>query len=191
VRISGLIGLAGAFSLGLALAACDNMQHQENVRAFDPSTQFADGASARVAPAHTLSRGGSVPGDTFSSGLGNGGWAADLPLPLTRQLLVRGRERFTIFCADCHGDDGYGRGIVVRRGFPEPASFHDPGIRRQPAGRLFAAITRGSGIMYGFGDRIGSADRWAIVAYIRALQKSQDTSVSELSTDERRRLSPQ
>jgi mono/diheme cytochrome c family protein len=179
--------LPGA-ALALALGACDNMQHQENVRAFDPSPHFADGASARTPPAHTLARGDPAPGDPLASGRRPSGWMVDYPFPLSRAVLERGRDRFNIFCADCHGEDGYGTGIVVRRGFPRPASFHEARSRLQANGQLFDAISRGSGIMYGFGDRIAPRDRWAIVAYIRALQESQHAALADLSEEERRRL---
>lgn len=172
----------------MALAGCDNMKHQENVRAFDPSTKFADGASARLPPLHTVARGVLAPDNPLTSGKEGGVWAVALPIPVTRELVMRGRERFEIFCADCHGEDGYGRGIVVMRGFPRPESFHDARLRGAPVGLLFGAVTRGHGIMYGFADRIGPSDRWGIVAYIRALQKSQNAAVAELSPDERAHL---
>jgi mono/diheme cytochrome c family protein len=174
--------------IGMLLAGCDNMKHQENVRAFEPSVQFADGASARKPPAHTVARGDLAPDDPIATGRSQGGWVSDPPVAMTRGLLDRGQDRFNIFCADCHGEDGYGTGIVVRRGFPQPASFHEDRLRAEPAGLLFDAISRGSGVMYGFGDRISPGDRWAIVAYIRALQKSQDASLAELAPEDRRKL---
>lgn len=182
--------VAAAALVLAALAACDNMKHQENVRAFEPSAQFADGSSARLPPAHTVARGEPDPEDPVSSGRRGGEWEIGFPIPLTRQLVTRGGERFQIFCADCHGEDGYGLGIVVRRGFPRPASFHDRRVRDEPAGLLFDAITHGHGVMYGFADRIGQDDRWAIVAYIRALQKSQDTPLAVLTVEERMKLTP-
>jgi mono/diheme cytochrome c family protein len=164
------------------------MKHQENVRPFDPSVQFSDGASARQPPSHTVARGDPRPDDPLTTGRIEGAWVADVPESLTRALLLRGQARFNIFCADCHGEDGYGTGIIVMRGFPHPQSFHSGRLRDEPAGKLFDAITRGSGIMYGFADRIDASDRWAIVAYIRALQKSQEASVTELSAEDRKRL---
>ncbi len=174
----------------LAAGGCDNMKHQENLRAFDPSTQFPDGASARLPPAHTVARSDSSPNDRASSGRVDGKWLEEVPIGLTRERLARGRDRYDIFCADCHGSDGYGLGIVVRRGFPRPASFHEPRLRNEPAGELFDVIGRGRGVMYGFGDRISAADRWAIVAFIRALQKSQHASALELTAEEREKLPP-
>ena len=109
-------------------------------------------------------------------------------MALDRDFVVRGGERYGIFCADCHGVDGAGEGIVVARGFPRPASFHDLRLRQEPEGQLFAAISHGSGVMYGFADRIGPGDRWAIVAYIRALQKSRDARLEDVPNGERERL---
>ncbi len=182
--------LAASAVLALALASCDNMQHQQNLRAFDPTKRFSNGASARVPPPHTLAREDPLPGDPEATGLRDGEWSPEIPIPLDRALLERGRARFNIFCADCHGEDGYGTGIIVRRGFPQPPSFHARPMRDEPTGRIFGAITHGSGVMYGFADRIAPRDRWAIVAYVRALQKSQNAALSDLTAEERRRLSP-
>jgi mono/diheme cytochrome c family protein len=173
----------------LVLAACDNMQHQENVRAFDPSPHFANGASARNPPAHTLAREDLAPGDPVATGRQSSGWVVGYPVPLSRALLERGRQRFGIFCADCHGADGFGAGIVVRRGFPPPRPLADARLRLEPNGRIFDAISHGSGMMYGFADRITPPDRWAIVAYVRALQLSQRAQVADLTTAEHRELS--
>lgn len=99
--------------------------------------------------------------------------AATTPPPATPQLLQRGRERFRIFCSPCHGFDGAADGIIVARGFPRPPSFHSPGLRAAPAQLFFDTITNGYGAMYSYADRVAPSDRWAIIAYIRALQLSQ------------------
>ena len=99
--------------------------------------------------------------------------AARQPPQVTPALLARGRERFGIFCSPCHGFDGYADGIIVARGFPRPPSFHSAELRAAPAQLFFDTITNGYGAMYSYADRVPSADRWAIVAYIRALQLSQ------------------
>lgn len=178
----------GALLVWGALAGCDNMQHQENVRPYEPSKFFADGASARTPPPQTVARGDPAPGDPVADGRRGGAWAADFPLPLTHGLLERGAGRYAIYCAECHGADGYGQGIVVRRGFPAPASFHTAAARAEPVGQIFDVIGRGSGVMYGFADRIAPADRWAIVAYLRALQRSQHAALADVPAAERRRL---
>ncbi len=174
-----------------ALAGCDNMQHQDNVRSFDASSHFADGASARVPPAHTIARGDPASNDPIASGKKNGDLLTVLPVPLTRDLLERGRQRFDIFCATCHGEDGYGRGIVVRRGFPAPPSYQEPWLLKAPVGHFYEVITHGIGRMYPLADRIEPRDRWAIVAYIRALQWSQHATPADLPAGERQLMSTQ
>jgi cytochrome c553 len=179
---------AAPLLLLLGLAACDNMQHQENLRAFVPSRQFADDSSARVTPAHTVSRDAAAPDDPVATGMRHGQWLLNIPIRLTPAFVVRGGERYAIFCADCHGADGEGHGIVVARGFPKPASFDDPRIRQASAGALYGAVAGGSGVMYGFADRIDPLDRWAIVAYVRALQRSRRATLADIPPEERRLL---
>lgn len=99
--------------------------------------------------------------------------AATNPPSATPQLLARGQERFGIFCSPCHGLDGGADGIIVARGFPRPPSFHSPALRTAPAQLFFDTITSGYGAMYSYADRVPPSDRWAIIAYIRALQLSQ------------------
>jgi mono/diheme cytochrome c family protein len=186
MKASSSVGKVAASVLAmLSLSACDNMQHQENARAFVPSRHFANDSSARIPPAHTVSRAAAAPDDPEATGMSAGRWLAGFPMALTRDFVVRGGDRYGIFCADCHGADGGGRGIVVMRGFPEPGSLHAERVRNEPAGELFGAISHGSGVMYGFADRIAPADRWAIVAYIRALQKSRDATLAEVPPGER------
>jgi len=180
--------LLGILAGGLAVAGCDNMQRQENVRAYEPSKFFADGASARTPPAHTVAQGDLSPDDPLAQARRGGAWVTAFPQPITRPLVLRGGRRYAIYCAECHGADGYGQGIVVRRGFPAPPSFHLPRERAEPIGQMFEAISNGTGVMYGYGDRIAPADRWAIVAYIRALQRSQDGTIADLPVAERQRL---
>jgi mono/diheme cytochrome c family protein len=177
-----------AVLLTAVLAGCDNMKHQDNVRPFEASAHFADGASARPAPTHTVARGSPAPDDNAASGQKDGVPLAAIPLPLTRELLERGQVEFNAFCSACHGEDGYGRGIVVRRGFPAPPSLYEPALLQAAAGRLYGVITRGTGRMYPLADRIESHDRWAIVAYVRALQRSQHATLADVPAAERQPL---
>jgi len=179
-----VIAALGVFGL----SACDNMSHQENVRAYEPSKFFADGASARLPPPHTVARDDPAPADPVATGRRGDEWARTLPLPLSRPLLERGAQRYAIFCVECHGADGYGRGVVVLRGFPAPPSFHDARSRAEPVGEVFAAISDGTGRMYGFADRITPPDRWAIVAYVLALQRSQHATLADVPEPERQVL---
>ncbi|HVU25832.1 MAG TPA: cytochrome c [Opitutus sp.] len=175
----------------LALAACDNMEHQANTRPLEPSSHLPKGASAQPPPAHTVARGSTRPGDVYTTGVRDGALTTALPVPLTRTLLERGRERFNIYCAICHGRDGYGRGIVVRRGFPPPPSYHEPRLRDAPIGHFFDVMTHGYGVMYSYADRVSVADRWAIAAYIRALQRSQHATPADVPADHRSELAAQ
>jgi len=173
--------------LALAAGGCDNMQDQRNARAYAPSAFFADGASARTPPAHTVPA-GPLLSELVLTGAAAGRPTADVPVPITLALLRRGRDEYNAQCAECHGEDGYGRGIVVRRGFPAPPSLHDPRLRAAPAGRLFDVITRGTGVMYPTGYRVAVADRWAIVAYLRALQLSQHATLADVPAPARAEL---
>ncbi|MGH6992113.1 MAG: c-type cytochrome [Caulobacteraceae bacterium] len=121
-----------------------------------PSSLWPDGASAHQAPAGTVA-------------FGTASAPAPEP-PDTPALLARGAERYEIFCTPCHGRTGRGDGTVVARGFPAPPDFHGPGLEAASDQHLYDVITNGFGAMYDFGSRIAPSDRWAIVAYIRALQ---------------------
>lgn len=172
----------------LGLAACDNMSHQPNDRPLDSSSQFPDGASARPPPAHTIPAGPRLSLEVRTGRDGSGKWIAQIPVPVTAELLARGRDRFNAACSECHGQDGYGSGIVVRRGFPPPPSYHDARLRAASAGELFGAILIGYGIMYPATDRVPVEDRWAVVAYIRALQLSQHATLADVPGVEREAL---
>src|SRR5579871_3866641 len=138
----------------------------------DPQYRY-NTMSASVAPWPSSSAALSPPDGTVAINASDDGSAAQQQPDVTPQLLARGRERFGIFCSPCHGFDGSADGIIVARGFPRPPSFHDPALRTAPAHLFFDTITRGYGAMYSYGDRVPPDDRWAIVAYIRALQLSQ------------------
>jgi mono/diheme cytochrome c family protein len=112
--------------------------------------------------------------------------AADAsPVPITTQLVLRGRERFDIYCAPCHGRVGDGRGMIVLRGFPAPPSYHTDRLRDAPDSHFYQVISAGYGVMYPYADRIAPTDRWAIVAYIRALQLSQHAPAALLDAQDR------
>jgi mono/diheme cytochrome c family protein len=161
--------LLGAFFGAAALAGCDNMQDQPGARAADQSWPR---------PIHSVARG--APEEAA---------AARRREPSTRAVLERGRERFNIYCAVCHGEDGYGTGIVVRRGFPPPPSFHDDRLRTATDDHLFEVMTRGFGVMLPYADRIVPRDRWAIVAYVRALQRSQHATLADVPAEARGKFS--
>lgn len=178
-----VLGMSALLGFG-----CGNMKRQPNPRPLEDTDLFPNGTSAQTPPAHTVPHGARAPDDVVTTGIRNGALTTELPIPLTRELLVRGRERFNAYCAPCHGEDGYGRGIVVRRGFPTPPSYHEDRLRAAPIGHFFDVITHGYGVMYSYADRVSVDDRWAIAAYIRALQRSQHATVADLPEAERARL---
>ena len=153
----------------LLLSACGrNMNDQPRFEVYEASPFFEDGASARPLVDGTVSRerGAYAPG--FFDGT-----VAEFPLEVDLDLLQRGQERYNIYCAPCHGFVGAGDGIVVQKGFPRPVSFHDERLLNSPNSWYFNAITNGFGRMYPYAARVSPEDRWAITAYIRALQLSQ------------------
>jgi hypothetical protein len=169
------------------------MYDQPRYKPYHATEFFGDGTSARPLVAGTVAR--RDPAERrvagalhFDTGKTAGKLAETLPLELDRSLLTRGQERFRIFCTPCHGELGDGRGIVVRRGFNPPPSFHTEELRKAPVGHFFDVMTRGYGTMYSYASRVPASDRWAIAAYIRALQLSQHARAALLPAEDRNRL---
>jgi mono/diheme cytochrome c family protein len=150
----------------LLIGGCNDMVSQPKQTAYSPEPGPA-----------------SVPADTVE-------YDSRLPEapPVTLTLLDRGQERYRIYCAPCHSELGDGRGVIVERGFPPPPSFELDRLRAAPPQYVYDVITQGHGVMYAFADRIVPKDRWAIVAYVRALQRSQRASLADVSADGRRTL---
>lgn len=166
------------------LAGCRlNMREQPRAEPFAASTLFADGAAMRPRVAGTVARGELPPDAHLSSGRVAGQVAETFPFTVTLAVLERGQERYDIFCAPCHGLVGDGRGIVTQYGMEAPTSFHDPDLRAEPPGYYFTLITNGTRLMPSYAARIPVEDRWAIVAYIRALQLSQSADPSAVPSD--------
>lgn len=179
--------------VGLALVACrKDMVDQERTKPLRPSSFFTDDGASRPLPEGTLPQEAPRELTPFHTGLQTGGGGAlvvEIPQQITSPLLERGKQRFEIFCAVCHGAVGYGAGMIVQRGFPPPPSFHIDRLRSASAGHFFQVITKGYGLMYPYGYRVNPADRWAIVAYIRALQLSQHASLEDATPEGREQLS--
>lgn len=153
--------------MALLLAGCDDMSRQPRYDSYERSALFADGKALQAPPDGTIAR----DQPALDAQL------RDRPA-MTAALLRRGRERYGIFCTPCHDQAGYGRGTVVMRGFPQPPSFHGERLRSVPSRYIVDVITNGHGAMYAYADRVPPADRWAIAAYIRALQLSQNAPAS-------------
>jgi mono/diheme cytochrome c family protein len=150
------------------------------MRPYRESTFYPDGASARPLPAHTVARGDLRADESYYTGIRGGKPVADLPFPVTRDVLLRGKQRYDIFCAPCHGAVGDGLGMIVSRGYKQPPSFHGEPLRNAQVGWFFSVMSQGFGVMPSYAAQVPVADRWAIAAYIRALQYSQSARLSEL-----------
>lgn len=178
----------GLTAASLLCACRRDMQVQPKYTSLSPSSFFVDGRSARPVPAHTIARGHLNDTDGFHTGAVNGAFLETIPVPITRPLLERGQQRFNIFCTPCHGPLGNGDGMVARRGFKVPANLHTDRLRHAPPGYLFQVISNGYGAMPDYSNQIHVADRWAIIAYIRALQLSRDATVADVPPQDRKKL---
>jgi cytochrome c5 len=173
----------------LAVAACRQDMHDQPVyEAYEPSAFFADGRASRPPVPGTVARDEGDLHDPFHTGRRGDALVDRMPVAIDAAMLARGRERYDVFCAPCHGRVGTGDGMIVQRGYRRPPSFHEPRLRDASDGHFFDAITNGFGVMPRYAGQVPAVDRWAIVGYVRALQLSQDAPVELLSPDERARL---
>lgn len=170
--MSAKSGMA-ALSLAMLLTACDNMANQPKLNPYE----LPYGSQERwpvKPPLHVVARDDAL-------------HPPSVP-PLTMALLERGKQRFEVYCAPCHSRLGDGDGMITQRGFPHPPSYHSDALRSAPDQHFYDVITNGHGVMYAYADRVEPADRWAIVAYIRALQASANASLSDVPPDKRSAL---
>jgi hypothetical protein len=168
----------------LLFAGCrQDMASQPKKLPLASAVFFGDGRSERPLVEGTVYR-----GELEDDALAVDKDSRVFPLAVTPQLLQRGRERFNIFCTPCHGLDGDGNGMVAERGFRHPTSYHTDRLRQAPVGHFYDVITNGFGAMSDYAAQVPPRDRWAIIAYIRALQLSKNAPVSELPPDVLERL---
>jgi mono/diheme cytochrome c family protein len=202
----------------LALSGCERGMHemyqQPLKKPLTPSSLWADGNSSRPQVPNTVPHSAGASAGTSSGRLERttpapaAGPVTDVnaagkplaqagpaakpgfanPLTITPRLLARGRQRFNIYCAPCHGRTGEGNGMIARRGFPNPPSYHTPALRNAADSHFYQVISDGFGVMYSYADRVSPHDRWAIVAYIRALQLSQHAPRSDLDHNDLKEL---
>jgi mono/diheme cytochrome c family protein len=157
----------------MAGPACrQDMHDQPKYEPLEAGPMFRDGQSARGLVEDTVARGHLGEDEQFSTGKVNGQLADAFPYPVTADMVNRGQERFNVFCSPCHDRAGTGRGMVVRRGYRQPPSLHDQRLKDAPVGHFFDVMTNGFGAMPDYRAQIPAADRWAIVAYVRALQRT-------------------
>lgn len=178
--------VAAVLVAGIVSTACrQDMHDAPRYEPLEASTFFANGGASRMPVANTVARGYLREDELLHTGK-VGGQLADLfPMPVTGAVMARGRERFNVFCAPCHGRTGEGNGMIVQRGFRQPPSYHEPRLREVPAGYFFDVMTNGFGAMQDYASQVPVADRWAIAAYIRALQMSRTAAVTDVPADRR------
>ena len=173
----------------LLLVGCRQDMHDGAYKEpFEGSTFFADGRATRPQVPGTVARGRLFDDEHLHFGKVDGEYASEFPMPVTAELVARGRKQFDINCSPCHGAAGNGQGMVVKRGFTAPPSFHIERLVESPHGYYFDVITNGFGAMYDLSERVSHEDRWAIVAYIRALQLSQSAQIADVPDAERATL---
>jgi len=175
--------------LALAAGGCRrDMQDQPKARPLRPSAFFPDGRSERPLVAGTVARERVSADPVVATGRQGGDFVREAPIPVTPALLARGRERYDIYCAPCHDRVGTGAGMIVQRGYRHPPSFHDDRLRAAASGYIFDVISRGFGVMPAYAVQVPVPDRWAITAYIRALQRSQNATLADVPAAERATL---
>lgn len=185
--------LVSVFALAQFVTACSAswqpMRDQPKYVQDKPSTLFYDGTSTRPLIPDTVAR-GYLRSDTllFTGKDASGKDSTVFPFPVTRDVLERGQSRFDIYCAPCHGRLGTGGGVVVARGFTTPPTFHSDRLRNAPVGHFFDVISHGFGAMPDYASQVAPRDRWAIIAYIRALQLSQHATINDVPPAERAKL---
>lgn len=175
--------------LAVTAAGCrQDMHDQPNYSPLEESTFFADGQASRPLVEGTVARGHLNEDPLFYAGKEGEDDATRFPFPVTDAVMTRGQERFNIYCSPCHGRTGLGDGMVVRRGYRRPPPLADERLRDQPPGHFFDVITNGFGAMPDYAAQIQVADRWAIVAYVRALQLSAHATLDEVPAGDRGKL---
>jgi hypothetical protein len=213
--VIALLGFQGEHRQVTAIEFFGDMKRQDKFKFQKPSSLFSDGRAARPPIDGTIPMGYDIPGhpaqnsgvpkDDISSPLGEFSagtdyldtgkmgdqWGTGMPLPVTRSLLERGQKVFTINCAVCHGATGQGNGITSKYGLLGIANYHQDKYRQMADGQIFNTITHGFNTMMAYGDKVTVKDRWAIIAYIRALQKSQYARLDDVPADQRPGLEAQ
>ena len=169
----------------LAAGCRQDMHDAPRYEAFEANSTFADNRASRTAPAGTVARGWLRDDEALYTGKLAGQPVDEFPFAIGRAELLRGQERFNIYCTPCHGKLGDGNGMVVSRGLRQAASYHQDRLRQEKLGYFYDVITNGFGAMQGYAEQIPVRDRWLIVAYVRTLQLSQHASVNDVPADHR------
>jgi hypothetical protein len=178
--------------LAIFMASCrQDMQDQPRYKPLAATDFFGDGRSARPQVDDTVARGRLRLDEALYTGKSGDADVDVFPFPITRADLLRGQERFNIYCSPCHSRVGDGNGMVVRRGFRQAANYHTDKLMKAPVGHFFDVMTNGFGAMPSYASRVLPEDRWRIAAYIRVLQLSQNATINDVPPSERPALEAQ
>jgi len=190
VVVVGLAGRRGTLSRKPPLEVFPDMKRQAKLRPQKPYPFFADQTTSRLPVPGTIARGtpyediplntGRIPGTT--------NWVETIPRPVTAELLARGRERYTVYCSPCHSAAGDGNGIITKYGMLRAGNYHDPRIVRLSDGEIFNTITQGKNQMASYASQVSLDDRWAIIAYIRVLQRTRLGTPEDVPAEQRAAL---
>ena len=188
-RTSAFVSLSATVLAAVVSLGCrQDMHDQPKYIPLRESAFFSDSRSARPIVEGTVARGHLHDDELTYTGKMDGKDAAVFPMAIDARVMARGRERFDIYCSPCHGRTGQGDGMVVRRGYRHPPSFHQDRLRDAPVGHFFDVITNGFGAMPDYAAQIRAEDRWAIIAYVRALQLSEHATLADVPASERDRI---
>ena len=195
LEVAGVVsvaGLRGRLSRQPPLEVFPDMKRQPKLRPQKPNDFFADPTSSRLPVPGTIAAGAPLELTPVNTGRAPGttNWIQANPLPITAQLVARGRERFTIYCSPCHSAAGDGNGIATKYGMLRAGNFHDPRIVRMADGEIFHTITTGKNLMPSYASQVTVTDRWATIAYLRALERSRLGNIEDVLPEQRRSLEP-
>jgi mono/diheme cytochrome c family protein len=191
LAVVSLAGFRGCSSQRSPIELFDDMVRQPKYKAQSRSAFFADGRTDRPLPANVVARGELQADDhRFRGKAADGSFVRGFPasLPVTHELIARGQQRFTIYCAPCHGALGDGQGITKAYGMTATPTYHDDRLRQMAEGELFNTITNGKATMMPYADKLPADDRWAVIAYLRALQRSQNGREADVPAAARAQL---
>jgi cytochrome c5 len=190
IAVVSIAGLRGSYTTKPPLEVFSDMDRQNKLRPQAANSFFATGRSSQIYVEGTIARGMPYQDIPINTGTltGKTNFVSSIPVIINEALLERGRQRYDINCSPCHGDGGDGKGVVTKYGMVAVANFHDPRLVKMTAGEIFNTITHGKNLMGSYGANIDISDRWAIVAYLRALQRSRLAVLDEIPGNERAAL---
>jgi hypothetical protein len=192
IGVVGVAGFRGCVSRRPPLEIFPDMKRQPRLRPQKPNPFFADGRSSRLPVPGTIARGSPFEDTPVNTGrvTGTTNWVETNPLPITAELLARGRERFTIYCSRCHGEVGDGNGITTKYGMLRAGNFHDPRLIQMTDGEIFNTVTMGKNQMPSYASQVTLTDRWAVIAYVRVLQRTRLGTLADVPEEIRPSLKP-